>query len=163
MDPVSIIGAGAGIISRILPGGAYRGGEEISEETRNRWMAGWQREMTATQWAYFSLWIQTRQAKNDWETACPCLTPSELEWAMGRLTWPWPNIQRKANDILGKSPNCRPDFRQTGGMDMQEIVDDQANANLPPERQVSMAGIGGMTPILIAGAVLVALMFTKTR
>jgi len=157
--PIAAIGAGAKILGGILG----IGGGETLEEEHTRWMAGWQREMTATQWAYFNQWIAARQARNDWETACPSLTAEQLNWAVNRPTWPWPNIQRKANDILGKSPNCRPDWRQTGGLDMQEIVDDQANANLPPESQVSMAGIGGMFPLLIAGGVLVALMFSKTR
>lgn len=152
----AIIGAGK-IIS-----GIFGGGESLEEE-HARWMAGWKREMTATQWAYFNLWIQTRDQKQDWYEICPVVTASELEWTRSRPTFPWPFIQRKANDILGKSPNCRPDWRQTGGMDMQEIVDDQANANLPPESQVSIAGIGGMLPLLIAGGVLVALMFSKTR
>lgn len=162
--PTIAIPIGAKFIGGVIGGrGAYRGGEEISEETRSRWMAGWKREMTATQWAYFSQWIASHQKKDDWETACNCLTPEQLTWAMGRLTWPWPNIQRKSNDILGKSPNCRLDWRQTGGLDVQELVDDQANANLPPERRVSVAGLGGSVPLLIAGAVLLALMFSKTR
>lgn len=143
------------IISKI-----FGGKPEPRDEAAARWMAGWQRDMTPSQWAYFSQWINVRLEKQDWCEACP------IALATQRSDEPrdkWLFIGRKSNDILGKSPNCRPDWQETGGIDVQALVDDQANANLAPESRVSMAGLGGMTPLLIAGGVLLALMLFKKR
>jgi len=160
--PVAAIAVGSKVAEIF---GGFFGGGESRDEAAARWMAEWKRDMTPSQWAYFSQWIHARLEKRDWYNACPCVEfqPLQTKLLFGEPRDKWYFIGRKANDILGKSPNCHPDWKETGGIDVQALVDDQANANLPPERQVSMAGIGGMTPILIAGVVLVALMLSKTR
>lgn len=156
--PVAAIIGGAKVVSGILGGGESR------DEAAARWMAGWKRDMTPSQWAYFSQWIATRLEKRDWNDACPCVkVPYGYKQLFMEPVDKWYFIGRKSNDILGKSPNCRPDWQETGGIDVQALVDDQANANLPPESRVSIAGLGGMTPVLIAGGVLLALMLFKKR
>ncbi len=151
--PVAAIIGGAKILSSIIGGKP-----ESRDSAAARWMSGWKRDMNPSQWAYFSQWIAARIKKQDWVEACPiALSTQRSDEPRDK----WLFIGRKSNDILGKSPNCCADWRETGGIDVQALVDDQANANLPPQSRISMAGIGGMTPVLIAGGVLLALMLFK--